>query len=238
MFPLYASVVEWSITGDCKSPAFGLRWFESNPAHQHMNMWIILWLFFWASGMGLPNYLFKRYKITYYEKSWQHSFFFIFLSIIVGIVYQEQFTTYFKDISFYQIATVIFLLTLWLFVPRLYFNDYYSKNERLRYQVPKFFEIFFQDICFLGGLLTFGVSPITFGLIFFLVHIPVLFFLPKKFALLPITGSLAGGIIFASLQSKGINGFLIALFIHLLFWSTIHFFLSRKQTFGIIPLKR
>ena len=28
-----APVVEWSITPDCKFGAFGLRWFESNPAH-------------------------------------------------------------------------------------------------------------------------------------------------------------------------------------------------------------
>lgn len=28
-----ASVVEWSITTDCKSVAFGLRRFESFPAH-------------------------------------------------------------------------------------------------------------------------------------------------------------------------------------------------------------
>jgi hypothetical protein len=34
-----ASVVEWSITTDCKSVGFGLRWFESNPAHtsKHKN---------------------------------------------------------------------------------------------------------------------------------------------------------------------------------------------------------
>ena len=32
---LHASVVEWSITTDCKSVAFGLRRFESFPAHIH-----------------------------------------------------------------------------------------------------------------------------------------------------------------------------------------------------------
>jgi hypothetical protein len=31
---IHASVVEWSITTDCKSVGFGLRWFESNPAHK------------------------------------------------------------------------------------------------------------------------------------------------------------------------------------------------------------
>lgn len=29
----FASVVEWSITTGCKPVGFGLRWFESNPAH-------------------------------------------------------------------------------------------------------------------------------------------------------------------------------------------------------------
>ncbi len=32
----HASVVEWSITTDCKSVAFELRWFKSNPTH-HMD---------------------------------------------------------------------------------------------------------------------------------------------------------------------------------------------------------
>jgi hypothetical protein len=31
---LHASVVEWSITTDCKSVAFGLRRFESYPTHK------------------------------------------------------------------------------------------------------------------------------------------------------------------------------------------------------------
>jgi hypothetical protein len=33
----YASVAEWSIALDCKSGAFGLRRFESFPAHQNKN---------------------------------------------------------------------------------------------------------------------------------------------------------------------------------------------------------
>ena len=31
----YGRVVEWSITPDCKSGAFGLRWFKSNLSHQY-----------------------------------------------------------------------------------------------------------------------------------------------------------------------------------------------------------
>ncbi len=34
---LFAQVVEWSITTDCKSVAFGLRGFKSLPAHQLKN---------------------------------------------------------------------------------------------------------------------------------------------------------------------------------------------------------
>src|SRR5262245_16372336 len=34
LFYTHASVVEWSITTDCKSVAFGLRRFESYPAHR------------------------------------------------------------------------------------------------------------------------------------------------------------------------------------------------------------
>ena len=200
--------------------------------------WIIIWLFFWVSALGITNYLFKKHKITYYEKSWQHTIFFIALSLIFFVVYQDQFFVYFSDLSLWHLIAVLALFIIWLFVPSLYKNDYYAKKERFGYQLPKFFEILFQDICFLGGLLTFGLSPVLFGLIFFVVHIPVVFLLPKKFALFPIFGSLFGGLIFAYLQSQGILGFLVALLIHLSFWSTLHYLFSNKGLFGITPLKR
>ena len=202
-----------------------------------MNHYIIIWLFFWISGLGLTNYLFKKHKITYYEKSWQHTLFFIILCLILLIVYQNQFSVYFNNLSLYHFLIGLFFFILWLSVPALYKNDYYAKKERFGYQLPKFFEILFQDICFLGGLLTFGISPTMFGLFFFAVHIPAVFLLPKRFALLPIFGSLFGGIIFAHLQSQGIIGFLVALFIHLSFWATLHYALQ-KNLLGITPLKR
>jgi len=203
-----------------------------------MITWIIIWLLFWISSLGFINYLFKKHKITYYEKSWQHTLFFIILSLILFVVYQNQFFLYFNDFSFYHLMVVLFLFILWLFVPILYKNDYYAKKERFAYQLPKFFEIFFQDVCFLGGLLTFGISPVMFGLVFFVVHIPAVFLLPKKFALLPIISSLFGGLIFAYLQSQGISGFLATLFIHLSFWASFHYTLSKKNFLRITPLKR
>lgn len=202
-----------------------------------MITWIIIWLFFWTSALGITNYLFKKHGITYYEKSWQHTLFFIALCLILFAVYQNQFLVYFNNLSWYHFLTALLLFTLWLSAPNFYKNDYYAKKERFGYQLPKFFEILFQDICFLGGLLTFGISPTMFGLVFFLVHIPAVFLLPKKFALLPIFGSLFGGFIFAHLQIQGISGFLIALFIHLLFWATLHYVLQRNLL-GITPLKR
>ena len=33
----HASVLKWSTRGDCKSPDFGLRKFESFPAHKQTN---------------------------------------------------------------------------------------------------------------------------------------------------------------------------------------------------------
>ncbi len=203
-----------------------------------MISWIIIWLIFWISALGFTNYLFKKHGITYYEKSWQHTLFFIILSRILFVIYQNQFFTYFNDLSLWHLIVVLSLFILWLFVPALYKNDYYAKKERFGYQLPKFFEILFQDICFLGGLLTFGISPVMFGLVFFVVHIPAVFILPKKFALLPIIGSLFGGLILAYLQSRGIFGFLIALFIHLSFWASLHFAFSLKDFLNITPLRR
>lgn len=203
-----------------------------------MYAWIIIWLIFWTAGMGIPNYLFKKYKITYYEKSWQHSLFFLVLIALLFITYKNQFSEYFTSVSSEQIVFFLLLTIIWFVAPAFYQKDYYTKTERMRYQIPKYFEVLFQDICFLGGLLTFGISPGLFGLVFFLVHLPAVFLLPKRFALLPILGSLVGGLIIAYLQVAGVSGFLLALLVHLLFWFLLHYFLVRNMLFGVSPVKR
>jgi hypothetical protein len=202
-----------------------------------MATWIIIWIVFWFSVMGLPNYLFKKYKITYYENPWKHTLFFFFSIVMLFAVYQNVYAVYFNTFSSYHLLVVCCLFLVYLFVPVACHNEYYTKKELLGYQLPKFFEILFQQFCFLGGLLTFGVSPIMFGILFFVVHVPAIFLLPKKFALFPIIASLAGGLVFAYLQSYGISGFLIALSIHLLFWASFHHALT-KNLLGIIPIKR
>lgn len=202
-----------------------------------MITWIAVWIMLWGIVMGFPNYLYKKYKITYYKYWWQHTLFFLFFNVILFIFYQNPFSVYFNNFSIYNLLIILGLFLLYFFIPATYKNNVYTKKEILGYQLPKFFEILFQQLCFLGGLLTFGVSPITFGILFFVVHIPVIFLLPKKFALFPITASLAGGFIFAHLQSYGINGFLISLSIHLLFWLVFHYLLI-KNYLGITPLKR
>ncbi len=188
--------------------------------------------------MGLPIYLFKKHKITLYEKSWQHTLFYIFSLITLCIVYQDPFSLYFNNLSLYSLLVIVCLFLSWLFIPVTYQNDYYTRKERFGYQLPKFFEIVFQQLCFLGGLLTFGVSPIVFGLIFFAVHTPFLFFVSKEFALFVTAGSLVGGLVFAYLQSQGVLGLLVSLSLHLLFWVAFHYALSREHFLGVTPLKR
>lgn len=197
---------------------------------------MLIWLIFWIAGIGLPIYLFKKYQITFHQKSWQHTLFFIFLIILLFAVYQHPYSAYFNNLPSYSLPLIFFLFLL--FVSASYPNDYHTKQERFGYQLPKFFEIIFQQLCFLGGLLTFGVSPIIFGLIFFAVHTPFVFFVSKKFALFVTAGSLVGGVVFAYLQLLGVWGLMISLFVHLLFWHVFHYMLSTKNFLGIIPIKR
>lgn len=201
-------------------------------------MWILTWLLFWFTVMGLPNYLFKKYKITYYENSWQHTLFFITSSVLLFWVYKSYLPSYFNEFNLTHLITTLVLFLFWIFVPFwIYKDDYYEKTERFNYQLPKFFDIIFQQLCILSGLLTFGVSPFVFGVMFFMVHVPILILIPKRFMLLPVFGSLVGGIIFAYLQSQGLSRILIALFIHLLFWLIAHYLLSNRF-FGMVPIKR
>ena len=201
-----------------------------------MNPAIITWLLFWIGVMGLPIYVFKKYKVTLHEKTWQHTIFYIFSLVILLIVYKDYLYSYFNNLSLYYLLVILFLF--WFYISVSYKNDYYTRKERFNYQLPKFFEILFQQLCFLCGLLTFGVSPIIFGLVFFAVHTPFVFFVPKKFALFVICGSLIGGLVFAYLQSLGVLGFLAALIIHLLFWFVFHYILTNKYLPGITPIKR
>lgn len=201
-------------------------------------IFIIIWLVLWFGVMGLTNLLFKKRDFSYYKYPFQNLALFILSIFITLWVYRDVVLNYFVDISIGKILLICALFLFWIFVPYIYKNDYFSKRERISYQIPKFFEILFQQICFLGGLLTMGLSPLMFGILFFVVHIPIIFFIPSKFFLFPILGSLAGGIIFAYLQLQGVAGFLLAFFIHLVFWATTHYLFSINRMFGIVPIKR
>ena len=197
-----------------------------------MTIWIIVWILFWFSVMGVPLYLFKKHKITLYENSWQHTLFYISALVILLIVYRYSFSVYFANLPNSFLLGILSLFLFWILAPFAYQNDYYTRKERFKYQLPKFFEIVFQQLCFLGGLLTFGFPPLVFGLVFFIFHIPGIFFLPKKFVFFPIFGSLAGGLIFAYLQSMGVSGFVSSLALHLLFWIVLSYVFSKNHFSG------
>jgi hypothetical protein len=188
--------------------------------------------------MGVKDYFFKKYKITYYQYSWQHTLFFVFSLALLFFVYKDYFINYFDNQYLSLISSLFILFALWLLAPKFYKNDYFTNKERFLYAIPKFFEILFQQFGFLAGLLTFGLPPTLFGLVFFAIHIPVLFFIPRRFALVFIGGSFLGGIIFAYLQSLGENGFLLAVLIHFLFYICFHCALSSGRFPKIIPHKR
>lgn len=200
--------------------------------------WLLIWLVLWFGVMGLPVYLFKKYGVTLYQKSYQHTFFYILSILLLLVVYNRFYQVYFQNLSIYSLLIVAGLCIFWLLVPRIYKQDYYTTAERFRYQVPKFFDILFQQLCFLGGLLTFNISPFMLGVIFFLVHLPGVFFLPTKFALFVSAGSLVGGLVFAYLQSQGVPGFLIALTIHLFFWIAFHYSITSTKLLKMTPIKR
>ena len=77
-----------------------------------MITWIIIWLIFWSSALGITNYLFKKHGVTYYEKSWQHTLFFIILCLVLFVVYQNQFFVYFNNLSWYHLLTTLLLFAL------------------------------------------------------------------------------------------------------------------------------
>jgi len=61
-------VVEWSITTDCKSVGFGLRWFKSNPAHLAKLLKICIILHIMASQENLIKLVHKATGHTYWSR--------------------------------------------------------------------------------------------------------------------------------------------------------------------------
>jgi hypothetical protein len=192
----------------------------------------------WFGAMGLPLYAFEKYGLTFYKQTYQTTLFYICCIVVLFAVYHNFYVIYFKSLPAYIPLVILAQFLSWVILPRIYKQDYYTSAERFRYQVPKFFDILFQQLCFLGALLTFNISPLILGTLFFLAHLPGVFFLPIKFALFVSTGSLLGGLLFAYLQSEGTTGFFIALTIHLFFWIAFHYTITSTRLLKITPVKR
>src|SRR3989338_1896685 len=89
-----------------------------------MITWITIWIILWATVMGLPNYLYKKYKITYFQNWWQHTLFFISFLAILFVVYQNQYSVYFNNFSSNNLLIILGLLLVYyflLFIFLLYF---------------------------------------------------------------------------------------------------------------------
>lgn len=203
-----------------------------------MIIWLLIWLVLWFGAMGLPLYTFEKYGLTFYKQTYQTTLFYMCCITILFAIYHNFYFIYFKNLPVYTPLIILTQFFAWVILPRIYKQDYYTSTERLRYQVAKFFDILFQQLCFLGALLTFNISPLALGVLFSLVHLPGVFFLPTKFALFVSAGSLVGGLLFAYLQSEGVTGFLIALTIHLFFWIAFHYTITSTKLLKIAPIKR
>ena len=181
-------------------------------------IWLILAALFW----GLPTYLYGKGKITFIDRPLSHSAWFLLGIVVTILIFKTNFFIYFSGISTAFVVLFAAVSLAWLLSPYVYPHEHLSRLERAKYQPTKFLEILLQQVLFLAGLLILGENWILFGLLFFAVHLPFLFFLPFRIISVTASFSLPGGLLFAFLQSIGPFGFLASLSLHLLFYAGFH----------------
>lgn len=198
----------------------------------------LVWLILWFGIMGLPNYFFGKGKTSYWEHPLRNIIWYSFGLLCIFLIYNDFLFAYFTH-NQNQIAFLIVCITtfiVWIIFPFFLHKDYYQNyNQRLRYQITKIFDITFQQMCLLSGFLLLDVAWYLFGIIFFLIHIPVPFIIPKRLGIITAAASLPGGIVFGYLISLGPIGFVCGVALHFAFYITIPFVYSFTQ---IKPVQR
>jgi hypothetical protein len=184
--------------------------------------WMLTWLALWSLALGVPNLLFWLRGITYQKAPWSFTLFFLGMGAVTWEVYHSVFLSYIADWNVLHIATFIGVAAVWFISPWWYRRKDNDAVTRWQYQLPKFSELLFQQIVFLGGLLTFGVSPFRFAATFFVMHLVLMVLMEWRFASLFVAGSLVGGMTFAYLHLQGMYGFIVACLVHVLFYIAFH----------------
>lgn len=204
--------------------------------------YIILWLAMWFGIMGIPNYFFGIGRTNYYQQPIRNIVWYTAGISVLVYVFYSSLEKYFDPIlnnfesQLFFIAISIIFLVIWIVVPLFLHNDYYNNSrERTSYQMTKIFEILFQQLCFLSGFILFDLPWYIFGVIFFVIHLPVPLIIPRRLGIITAAASLPGGLIFALLHSYGPIGFLVATTIHCTFYLMLPFIYSFRK---IRPVKR
>lgn len=182
--------------------------------------------------IGIPQLLYRVYgkSFLYQNKSCTYTGWFLMGNILTILYYKKYLINYFDNNYLLLCLGTVCIVLLYFFVKTKNVHDIESKSTyNLKFKVPKIFEISFQQITFLAGLLSFGISPLFYGILFFGIHIPLVFVLPKRFSYSFIGGSLFGGIIFAYLHTMGVFGFLLATLVHFLFYILLDMYLSKSN---------
>lgn len=192
---------------------------------------LIFWLVVWGIFLGLPQlaYKLKGNNFLYQNKPYLYTIWFLIGIIVSSIFYKKYLLNYFQDNYTLLVIGILLIVVFYICIKTKNIHSSEKKEKyNISFKIPKIFEILFQQVTFLGGLLTFNLNPIVYGLLFFLIHIPLVFLLPKRFSHSFIIGSLFGGIIFAFLQSWNMFGFLLTVFFHFTFYIILDIYLSKK----------
>ncbi len=199
---------------------------------------IATWFFMWIVWMGLPNYAFKKWKCTYHQYPFINTLWYITGITFWCIVYFPHLQQYFFAQANFSVVTLLLSLPILIFIPRYFHRDFFTPKERANYHFVKYFDVLCQQVGFLCGLLTFWIGAFGFGMVFFLTHFLLIFFIPRNSALTFSGASLIGGLLFSFLHARGPVGFMVAFFIHRLFYIFLHAYYTKQSATNVSIHKR
>jgi hypothetical protein len=196
------------------------------------NFWInfLIWLAVYAVAWIVWQESIKRGK-DYRTAPYYATVYFLAACLIHYLLFPEIFQAYFTGTKLFALYAVIIgsLVANWL-VHAQYHKSFTKPGQPKPHKLgtgiwSKHFEILFQQISFLvlaylvSANTTYPTAIYLTAAIFFVLHLPVLYFISKPWALYYSGFSIVGGLMFAYILHACVYGLAVNYLIHTLFYA-------------------
>jgi len=200
---------------------------------------IFYWIIIWYGAFAGYYLVLKKKNINYRNHPLSIVAWYVVMGIAGALAFHARLASviaYHEDRVFMIIGTLMVISALVAWYYALVTRENVSLKVSRDVFLAKTSEIFFQQlmiwilVALCRGLVR-GVSDVLiFAVIFFFIHIPLMFVISWKEGIFFIAASLFGGIVFALCVIFIPEGWLFALAVHIIFYTYVE---SQKEIWGI-----